>query len=290
METRFPLGFVELESGSMEIYAPDDLFLNFTFENEENREEFRLMMNILLEEYRKLNPTTMLTLIEGEIQIETQYKFYINAKKKNKTRNQDFKSDEIEMNRLKYVEFQNKAISKPPIPDRAIEYFVLSISNNPGKIVNQIWLLASDADSVLQEETFMNYILKDEATNKIFPNPSSIMFISLTKLSQQKNLAGELALFLLGKLTAPQSEEVKRVAQTFNTSFEAFKDDKEVKNTMTIAEKYRNEGWVDGVEVGAEKATTKMLELIKSGLSPEEAFHKVNEERTTLATLVQSHA
>ena len=59
---------------------------------------------------------------------------------------------------------------------------------------------------------------------------------------------------------------------------------------MTIAEKHRNEGWVDGVEVGAEKATTKMLELIKSGLSPEEAFRKVNEERTTMATLVQSHA
>jgi len=85
------------------------------------------------------------------------------------------------MNRLKYVEFQNKATSKPPIPDRAIEYFVLSIGNNPGKIVTQIWLLASDADSVLQEETFMNYILKDEATNKVFPNSSSIMFISLTK-------------------------------------------------------------------------------------------------------------
>ena len=164
---------------------------------------------------------------EGAIHIETQYKFYINAKKKNKTRKQDFKSDELEMNRLKYVEFQNKVTSKPPIPDRAFEYFVLSISNNPSK---------------------------------------------------------------LAALAAPQSEEVKRIAQTFNTSFELFKDDKEVKNAMTIAEKHRNEGWVDGVEVGAEKATAKMLELIKSGLSPEEAFRKVNEERTTLATLVQSHA
>jgi len=131
----------------------------------------------------------------------------------------------------------------------------LSIGNNPSKIVTQIWLLASDADSVLQEETFMNYILKDEATNKVFPNSSSIMFIS---------------------------------------SFESFKDDKEVKNTMSIAEKYRNEGWVDGVEVGFEKGkeatASKMLELIKSGLSPEEAFRKVNEECAALATLVQSHA
>ena len=121
------------------------------------------------------------------------------------------------------------------------------------------------------------------------------MFISLTKLSQQKNLAGELALFLLGRLTAPQSEEVKRIAKTFNTSFELFKDDKEVKNTMTIAEKYRNEGWVDGVEAGADKGVnagaSKMLELIKSGLSPDEAFRKVNEESKALVTsLVQSPA
>ena len=186
-------------------------------------------------------------------------------------------------------------VNSMKVEDRAIEYFVLSIGKNPGKAVTQIWLLASDAESVLQEETFMNYILKDEATNKVFPNSSSIMFISLTKLSQQKNLAGELALFLLGKLTAPQSEEVKRIAQTFNTSFELFKDDKEVKNAMTIAEKHRNEGWVDGKEEGLDEGvsagTSKMLELIKSGLSPDEAFRRINEERTTLVTsLVKSHA
>ena len=299
MATKTPLGFVELDRGSMEIFALDDLFLNFTFENEENWEEFRLMMNILLEEYINLNPTTVATIIEGAIRIKTQYKFYINAKKKNKTRNQDFESDELDMNRLKYVEFQNKATSKPPIPDRAFEYFVLNIGKNPGKAVTQIWLLASDAESVLQEETFMNYILKDEATNKAFPNSSSIMFISLTKLSQQKNLAGELALFLLGKLTTPQSDEVKRIAKTFNTSFQAFKDDKEVKNAMTIAEKHRNEGWVDGKEEGITEGASKgvnvganrIVELIKSGLSPDEALRKVSEENSTLVTaLVHSPA
>ena len=298
MVTTTPLGFIQLESGSMDIYAMDDLFLNFTFEKEENWEEFRLMLNILLEEYRRLNPKTVATLIEGKIHIETQYKFYVNAKKKNKTRNQDFRLDEEEKNRLKYVEFQNKATSIPPIPDRAMEYFVLGIGKSPGKIVNQIWLLASDAKSVLQEETFMNYILKDEATNKVYPDTSGIMFISLTKLSKEKNLAGELALFLLGKLVAaPESEEVKRIADTFSTSFEAFKDDKEVKNAMTIAEKHRNEGWVNGMEQGLEQGAkkgadagaAKIVELIKSGFSPDEAMSKFNEERTTLVTsLVKS--
>jgi len=172
--------------------------------------------------------------------------------------------------------------------------------------------LASDADSVLQEETFMNYILKDETTNKVFPNSSSIMFISLTKLSRLKNLAGELALFLLGKLAAPLSDEVKQITNTFNASFDAFKDDKEVKNAMTIAEKHRNEGWVDGMEVGMERGierglergmergiergmergaekgvdagAAKIVELIKSGLSPDEAMRKYSEERKTLIT------
>ena len=98
-------------------------------------------------------------------------------------------------------------------------------------------------------------------------------------------------------------EEVKRIAGTFNASFEAFKNDKEVKNAMTIAEKHRNEGWVDGVEVGMERGmergaekglnagANKMFEFIKSGLSPDEALRRINEESKTLITaLVQSPA
>ena len=298
MATKIPLGYIELENGSKEIYAMNDLFLNFTFEKEENWEEFRLMVNILLDEYRKENPTTVVTLIEGKIHLETQYKFYINTQ--NTTRNQDFKLDELEKNRFKYIELQNRAITEPPVPVRAIDYFVLGVGQSKGKIANQIWILASDVESVLQEETFTNYILKDEATNKVYPDTSGIMFISLTKLSKKKNLSGELALFLLGKLSIPESEEIKRIASTFNRSFEAFKDDKEVKNTMSIADKYRNEGWVDGKEEGIAEGrvegraegraegvnagASKIVELIKSGLSPDEALRKVNEECNLLAT------
>ena len=179
METKVPLGYIELENGLKEIYAMNDLFLNFTFEKEENWEEFRLMVNILLE----------------------------------------------------------------------------------------------------------------------------VMFISLTKLSKNKNLAGELALFLLGKLSTLNSEEMKRISRTFSAAFEAFKDDKEVKNVMTIEEKWRSESWLDGkeeglaegLEAGADKGVSagasKIVELIKSGLSPDEALRKVNEERTVLVTsLVQSPA
>ena len=284
MSAKIPIGQVELESGSMSIYAMDDLFLNFTFDNEENWDDFRLMINILLEEYRRQNPATVATLIEGEIHIETQFKFYVNANKKNKTRNQDFKLDESDTNKLKYVEFQNKSITKPPISDRAIEYFSLSIGSNPGKMIMQIWLLASDTASVLQEETFINYVLKDEATNKVYPNTSSILFISLTKLSQQNNIAGELAAYLLGKLPAPESEEVKQIANTFISSFETFKDDKEVKNTMTMAEKWKNEAWMEGREEGRKEGVVlginMIIALLKNGLSLEEVERKINEEIT----------
>ena len=288
MVTKTPIGQVELESGLMNIYAMDDLFLNYTFENEENWEDFRLMINILLDEYRRQNPATVTTLIEGEIHIETQYKFYVNANMKNKTRNQDFKLNERDTNKLKYVEFQNRTNTKPPLIDRAIEYFSLSIGSNPGKTIMQIWLFASDTASVSQEETFINYILKDEVTNKVYPNTSSIMFISLIRLSKQNNIAGELAAYLLGKLPIPESEEVKQIASTFSSSFETFKTDKEVKNTMTIAEKWKNEAWMDGIEQGLEQGVTagavRLVELLKIGLSPEEALRKIKEERAELAS------
>ena len=64
---------------------------------------------------------------------------------------------------------------------------------------------------------------------------------------------------------------------------------------MSIAEKHRNEGRVEGRTEGAEKGVSagasKIVELIKSGLSPDEALRKVNEECTVLATaLVQGTA
>jgi hypothetical protein len=64
---------------------------------------------------------------------------------------------------------------------------------------------------------------------------------------------------------------------------------------MSMTEKWWNEGWVDGKEEGlAEGVSTgasKMLELIKNGLSPDEAFRKVNDESTKLiSTLAHNPA
>ena len=300
MESKAPLGYIELDNGAKAVYVMNDLFLNYTFESEEHWEEFRLMVNMLIEPYFQKHPTTIVTLINGRLHLETQYKFYINTQ--NTTRNQDFRATEIDAEQFKYVEFQNRAQTKPPIEERALEYFVLGVGKSKGKIANQIWVLASDVEPVLQGETFMNYILKDESTNKIYPGTSGMMFISLTKLSKEKTPAGELALFLLGKLKNPVNEDVKRIADMFKKSFEAFKDDKEVKNTMSIAEKYRNEGWIDGMDAGIAKGREEgreegrekgreegvsigalgIIELIKGGLSPDEALRKFNENREAM--------
>ena len=59
MKERFPLGFIELDSGLKPVYALYDFFLNFTFEKKENWEDLRLMVNILLDAYMKQNPETI---------------------------------------------------------------------------------------------------------------------------------------------------------------------------------------------------------------------------------------
>ena len=67
---------------------------------------------------------------------------------------------------------------------------------------------------------------------------------------------------------------------------------------MTLAEKWRNEGWAngyekryaEGFEEGVRVGTSKIMELIKSGLSPDEALRKFNEEHTALGKpLAQSN-
>ena len=273
MKEKKPLGYVELENGAKEIFALNDRFLNYTFYMKENWETFRSMLNIFLDEYLRSYPKSIITRVEGKIHLQTQYRYYINTG--NETRNQDFRLNELEKDILKFIEFQNRANPDIPIPFRAMEYFVLGIRQANGKVTQQIWLLASDDDTILQGETFVNYIFKDEATNKIYPHSSSIMFISLTRLSKQKSTAGELASFLLGLQPEPETEEVKQIADTFNTSFSTFKNDKEVKKSMSFEERWHNEGKAEGISIGV----AKIIELIKSGLSPDEAAKRIYEEQ-----------
>ena len=120
-----PLGYVDLNNGSKAIYPMNDIFLNYTFENASNWETLRLLINIFVDLYIQLNPETSIKPITGKIEVRTQFQHLLNLNK-NITRNQDIKIDEDKEN-MTYVEFQNKAKTKPPIEIRSVDYFALGL-------------------------------------------------------------------------------------------------------------------------------------------------------------------
>ena len=121
---------------------------------------------------------------------------------------------------------------------------------------------------------------------------SNILYVNLSKLAEQNNPAGELAGFLLGNIADPENEEVREIVKSFNAGFNAFKADKEAVKMMSLRERARNEGWLDGVEegevrgevrgkaIGSIAAANEISELIKLGFSPEEAIQKILNKHT----------
>jgi len=224
----------------------------------------RLAINIFIEAYKQKNPNTTARLVDGNIQVKTQFKHLLDTK--NTTRDQDIKMTTTRD--ITYVEFHNRANTNPPVEIRSVEYFGLGIGHSRGKPANQIWLLAEDVESTLRGKTFARYILTDEDDNIMHPGNSGIMYVSLTQLSKEISPAGELASFLLGKEINPQNEDVKKIVNAFNTSFKGFKSDKEVAGLLSLAERYTNDGRIEGLEEGLKegfvKAAIKLLEKGKS--------------------------
>ena len=108
------------------------------------------------------------------------------------------------------------------------------------------------------------------------------MYVSLSKLSKEQSPAGELALFLLGKNVNPKSETVKKIVDTFKMSFDVFRTDKEVAKMLSLRERGRDEGLIEGIPKGAAIGMARMLDLINKGYSPEEAFYMVSEDGEAL--------
>jgi hypothetical protein len=275
-----PLGYVELADGDLAIFPMNDIFMNFAFQNIYNWEALRKALNILITRFQKEKPDTLLTTIDGKIDVKTRFKQLI-GKDTKISREQDIKVTEIKKG-IYFIEFQNSAYSDPPIPDRSVVYFGLGISHAKGETANQIWLLAETVPSVMHGKTFTRYILKDEVTGNNHPECSGIMFADLEKLSEENSQAGELAAFFLGKNLNPQDEDVKIIAAALKESFQNFKDDKDVIEVMTLAERYENngvvrgraEGRAEGVAIGEAKGVIntvdKAMELLEKGIDPME--------------------
>ncbi|MCL2224101.1 MAG: hypothetical protein FWB96_03930 [Defluviitaleaceae bacterium] len=267
-----PLGIIKLESKDMAIFPMNDVFLNFTFEMMEHWEALRMAVNLLIEAFKQVMPDARLYLIEGEIEVRTQFKHYLaNEDGDVTTRDQDIRMLELDVSTT-YVEFQNKANPTVPIKTRSVEYFGLGIGHGKGMVANQIWLLAEDVKELLHGETFTRYILKDEVTGKDHPENSGIMYVSLTKLAQGNTPVGELASFLLGINPDPQNEVVKKIADAFNASFKKFKESKDVVKVLTLRERVKDEIWGDAVAEGkAERdveISNKFTKLKEKGLDP----------------------
>ena len=268
-----PLGYVELPSGPKAIYPMNDIFLNYVFESPAHWEALRLVVNILIDAYRQINPETPLMPIEGSIEVKTQYRHLLPDGKV--TRDQDIKMTD-DKGKTTYIEFQNKAMTSPPVSVRSVEYFGLGIGHSKGKTANQIWLLAEDIKNLLYDEPFARYILKHEVTGCAHPETSGIMYISLGKLSQEENTAGELACFLLGRPVSPANASVKNVVAAIEAGFSNFKLDKDVVNVLSFQDRWLDEGRVEGRVEGI----ARLAELIRNGLSLDEALKVVEEETT----------
>ena len=143
MNRRIPLGHIELDAGKQPVHAMHDFFLNYTFSKKANWEVLRLMLNIFLGEYARLHPGSAIRPIEGEIEVETQYKYYLDIG--NPAKSQDFRIDAVQCGTVYFGEFQNRASTVPPVKLRAPDYQVQGMKHCGGKPTVQVWLLAEDA-------------------------------------------------------------------------------------------------------------------------------------------------
>ena len=219
-----PIGYIQLDSGLKAIEVMNDIFTNYHFEKKEYWEDLRSIANIFICGYASECPETLLEPIEGEISVETQYIRFKDPDKK--TDRQDFK---LTNKKITFMELQNKAYTDPPIEERATGYYGMGIAHGGGKITNQMWLMAEDLRSVMHSRKYMNYILTDEQTGIKYPKSSGILFVSLTKISEDNSAAGELARFLIGKTADVESikdSSVKAIATGLNEGFGVFKEDK----------------------------------------------------------------
>jgi len=70
------LGYIELETGSKLITPMNNVFLNYTFNIQENWEDLREIVNIFYHAYIETFGDTKIRPTEGEIKVKTQFPQY----------------------------------------------------------------------------------------------------------------------------------------------------------------------------------------------------------------------
>ena len=253
------IGYMELEDGEEKpISTLDNYFLTYTFEQKVYWKTLRDLTNIFYNAYIDYCQHTNISPIEGEVTVKTEHANYKNFESKMPQR-QDIR---IESNngRFDYVEFQNSRRSKPPIEVRSVEYFSYSLTRGRDKRATHIWLLAEPVDKLLRGNTYSNFVLMDEAHHHPHPNATNILFVDLERLSRADSPAGELAGVLLGAVKRPRNSQVALIFENLLHSFNLFKVDKEVRDTMTRREFHVAEGEARGEAKAKARAEAEKIE------------------------------
>lgn len=126
-----PLGYVETPNGKKAIFPMHDIFLGYTFQNPENWEILRTMINIIIEEYCAANPSTTASPITGNITVKTQYRHFLSPQSTPLSQDAHI---EVDKQDSYYIEFQRDPLPKLPISIRSTGYFGLGISKAKGEL------------------------------------------------------------------------------------------------------------------------------------------------------------
>ena len=233
------LGYIRLELGSKLVIPMSDIFLHYTFQNEEFWEDLRKIVNIIYEAYNEVCGDTKINLLVGKIIVATQFADFKDFKSSTpKTRDILIEGDD----EIHHTEFQNDTSPEPPVETRSTEYFGFSLSRGVDKRRMSMWLLNGTVPELLKGEVFSNCVLMDEHRCHRHPIGSNILYVDLKKLAEQDTKAGELASVLIGAVSNPKNSEVIEILDSLRRSFEKFKIDKEVRNIMSREEQLRAEG------------------------------------------------
>ena len=134
------LGYIRLETGPKLIIPMNDIFINFTFQDEANWENLKMMANIIYNQYAQDYESTKIKPIEEIISVRTQFP-YFKAPKSDKPKAPDIRIEDI--NKFSFIDFENNPhSSKPLVPIRSTEYLGFALSR--GKVAKQqfsMWLL-----------------------------------------------------------------------------------------------------------------------------------------------------
>jgi hypothetical protein len=248
-----PLGYIKLLNNTEKaVYPMDDFFINFAFHKKENWGHLREMLNIFFNSYQvKYQRQDGFHFIGEKITVETQYEHYIRMNTKQPA--QDARIQEQQGGQT-FVEFQNKATTRPPISIRASNYFGLAINKAEGGAeVSQVWLLAENDDQVLLGQVISNFRMIEDNTGGYYPREMNIMFVSLPRLAEELGLGGELAQMMLGKPVSTMSSKVRGIWEMFQREYDHFKENEEVVKSMTILEERYTEGRFEGETEGIAK-------------------------------------